>query len=193
MRLFQSLANLASSLIDVVRVQTHLATVLLRHPTLTVQRPSVWRFDRLEAIEIGRNVFVGPFTEIIVFHRTVKSSIPGRLILKDGAKLSAGCNIRAAGGTISIGENTMVAQGVSLVAVNHSVVLGEIYTELPWDEKRTGVTIGANCWIGANSAILPGVEIGDNAVIGAGSIVTKSVPQNQIWAGVPAKFLRNVD
>ena len=34
------------------------------------------------------------------------------------------------------------------------------------------------------------VEIGDNSIIGAGSIVTKNVPPNQIWAGNPAKFIK---
>jgi serine acetyltransferase len=50
--------------------------------------------------------------------------------------------------------------------------------------------IGANCFIGGRSIILPGVEIGDNCVVGAGSVVTKSVPPNTLVAGNPAKILR---
>lgn len=37
-----------------------------------------------------------------------------------------------------------------------------------------------------------GVPIGENSIIGTGSVVTKSVPDNQIWAGNPAKFIRNI-
>ena len=51
--------------------------------------------------------------------------------------------------------------------------------------------IGANCFVGGCSLILPGVEIGDNCVVGAGSVVTKSVPARSIVAGNPAKVIRS--
>lgn len=51
--------------------------------------------------------------------------------------------------------------------------------------------IGANCFVGGRSLILPGVEIGDNCVIGAGSVVTKSVPAQSLVAGNPARILRS--
>ena len=51
--------------------------------------------------------------------------------------------------------------------------------------------IGANCFIGGRSMILPGVEVGDNCVIGAGSVVTKSVPARSLVAGNPARILRS--
>lgn len=51
--------------------------------------------------------------------------------------------------------------------------------------------VGANCFIGGSSLILPGVEIGDNCVVGAGSVVTKSVPPRSIVAGNPAKVIRS--
>lgn len=50
--------------------------------------------------------------------------------------------------------------------------------------------IGANCFIGGESLILPGVTIGDDCVIGAGSVVTKDVPPRSVVAGNPAKILR---
>lgn len=54
------------------------------------------------------------------------------------------------------------------------------------------IEIGDDVFIGAHSIILKGVKIGDRAVIGAGSVVTKNVPENQIWAGNPARFIKNI-
>lgn len=52
------------------------------------------------------------------------------------------------------------------------------------------VRIGDNVFIGAGAFILKGVSIGENAVIGARSVVTRSVPANEIWAGNPARRVR---
>ena len=46
--------------------------------------------------------------------------------------------------------------------------------------------------IGANVTILPGVTIEDGVVIGAGSVVTKDCKSNTLYAGVPAKEIRNL-
>jgi acetyltransferase-like isoleucine patch superfamily enzyme len=57
--------------------------------------------------------------------------------------------------------------------------------------KRQAVNIGNNCWLGAGSTILAGVVIGNGCVIAAGSVVTKSIPENSIVAGVPAKIIKS--
>ena len=58
--------------------------------------------------------------------------------------------------------------------------------------NRQNVIIENNVFIGAHSTILKGVHIGENSIIGAGSVVTKSIPDNEIWGGNPAKFIRNI-
>lgn len=58
--------------------------------------------------------------------------------------------------------------------------------------KTKSVKIGDNAFIGAHSTILKGVDIGKNAVIGACSVITKDIPENEIWAGNPAKFIRKI-
>lgn len=55
------------------------------------------------------------------------------------------------------------------------------------------VIIGKNVWIGRCSTILSGVTIGDNAIIGANSVVNKHVPANAVVAGVPAKIIKEVN
>lgn len=52
------------------------------------------------------------------------------------------------------------------------------------------VLLKKGCFVGANSIILKGVTIGENSIIAAGSIVSKSVPENEIWGGNPAKFIK---
>lgn len=54
------------------------------------------------------------------------------------------------------------------------------------------MVIEDNVFIGARCIILKGVTIGENSIVGAGSVVTKSIPANEIWAGNPAKFIRKI-
>lgn len=54
------------------------------------------------------------------------------------------------------------------------------------------VIIGDDVFIGSDVKILKGVEIGNGSVIGSGSLVVKNVPAMTVFAGVPAKFIRNI-
>jgi acetyltransferase-like isoleucine patch superfamily enzyme len=59
--------------------------------------------------------------------------------------------------------------------------------------ELAGPKVGRCAKIGANCTILPGIVIGENSLIGAGSVVTKDVQPGAIYAGNPAKFLREID
>jgi len=54
------------------------------------------------------------------------------------------------------------------------------------------IIIGENVRIGAHSILLPGIKIGDGASIGAGSVVTKDIPEKTIYAGNPAKLIKQI-
>lgn len=163
-----------------------------RYPSLKMERPIIIKFDNIDAVEFGRDVYVGPFSEIIVFEHTSSSSICGRLVVGDRVVIGKGANIRAAGGEIYIGDGSLLAQNVSLIAANHSLNSNEFYRDQPWNTQRVGVVLRKNVWLGTGVIVLPGVEIGENSVIAAGAVVTKNVPSNQIWAGVPARFVRHL-
>lgn len=95
---------------------------------------------------------------------------------------------------ITIGNNVKIGGGVKIYDTDfHSLdPLLRTSKEDFQHRKKAPVIIKDNAFIGAFSIILKGVTIGENSIIGVGSIVTHSVPDNQIWAGNPAKFIRNI-
>lgn len=54
------------------------------------------------------------------------------------------------------------------------------------------VVIGHGCWIGAGSIIGPGVHLADGCVVAMGSIVNKSTKKNGLYAGVPARRIKDL-
>ena len=71
----------------------------------------------------------------------------------------------------------------------HDLAVDKRVTATP---KSIPVFIDENVFIGDNVTILKGVTIGKNSVIGNGSIVTKSIPENVVAAGNPARIIRNL-
>lgn len=70
---------------------------------------------------------------------------------------------------------------------------GAVRRMIPQFDTFGKITIGNYVYIGNNSLIMPGVKIGDNVLIAAGSVVTKSIPNNVVVAGNPAKFVCTID
>ncbi|MBI5401968.1 MAG: acyltransferase [Ignavibacteriae bacterium] len=54
------------------------------------------------------------------------------------------------------------------------------------------IFIDDDVFIGANSIILKGVKIGKRSIVAAGSVVTKDIPEGEIWGGNPAKFIKMI-
>lgn len=159
-------------------------------------------------IKAGRNLIIGNNSSInalsedgIIFGNNVTIEQNSVLIatgviadigkgIKIGDNTGINSNAYLAGqGGIEIGENVIIGPGVKIFSENH------IFLDLsiPIKEQgvsRKGVIIKDNCWIGANVTILDGVIIETGCVVAAGSVVTKSISQNTIVAGVPAKTIK---
>ncbi|WP_370938251.1 acyltransferase [Enterobacter hormaechei] len=122
----------------------------------------------------------------------------GEVVIEDLFRARRGMCINCKGGKIKIGKSVFFNNNVSIncqqsVSIGDNVLIGESVKIYDHDhdyrkgniEKRDSficspVNIGHNVWIGSNVLILRGVTIGDNCIISAGSIVTKSIPSNNI-------------
>ena len=116
-------------------------------------------------------------------HSGVRFVIPTRISIGKGSTINGGAFIDARCG-IEIGDNTMIGRGVKIFTLGHDI-------NDP-DFKSVGgkVKIGNNVVVFPYAIIMPGVTIGNNAVIYPGSVVTKNVEDNNVVAGVPAKYIK---
>lgn len=130
--------------------------------------------------KVGRNSLIYSSVEVL-----------GLIKLDIGKEVFIGHKTLFMGGesAIKIGQNCDISSNVSLICGSHEI--GDI-------KRRAGkgisndIIVGDGVWVGYGSLILGGVTIGDGAIIAAGSVVNKSVPENTIYGGVPAKEIRKI-
>ena len=91
--------------------------------------------------------------------------------------------------SLTIGDHTLVGSSSHIVDHDHGIEPGELIRTQPGE--AAAIRIGNDVWLGCNVTVLKGVTIGDGAVVAAGAVVTKSVPPNEIWGGVPARKLKD--
>lgn len=106
------------------------------------------------------------------------------ILIGDRVFLGTACEFNIRSG-ITIGDDTLIASGCRFIdhdhgTDSHALIRVQQCVEAP-------IKIGKNAWLGCNVIVLKGVEIGEGAIVAAGAVVNKSIPANEIWAGVPAK------
>ena len=89
---------------------------------------------------------------------------------------------------ISIGNNCLIASKCTLNDTGHEYNRKTNINLQPITSKE--IFIDDDVWIGTSCVILQGVTIGQGSVIAAGSVVNKSIPPYEVWAGVPARFIK---
>ncbi len=117
---------------------------------------------------------------------------PGRnLIIEDDVDLAKEVLITTSGG-VEIGARTLIGYRTQIISSDHTIPpIGEPFPIS--GDKHAKIIIGKDVWIGGNCLITSGVTIGNGAVIAGGSVVTKDVPKNAIYGGIPAKLIRMRD
>jgi len=112
----------------------------------------------------------------------------GSVVIGNGVEIGA-MNVIARG-TL---EDTVIHSGVKIddhVFIAHNVVIEENAVIIAGAEISGSVTIGRGAWVAPQAAIINKVHIGERALVGIGAVVTKSVAENAVVAGNPAKPLR---
>lgn len=149
--------------------------------------------------------FIHPLSDVASDQIGENTRIWQYCVVLKGAVVGENCNICAQcfiENDVRIGNNVTIKNGVYLwdgITIEDQVQIGPNVTftndkypraKQAFELQRT--LIRRNASIGAGSAILGGITIGENAMVGAGSLVTKNVPDNELWFGNPAKFIRKL-
>ena len=113
----------------------------------------------------------------------------GEIILQGRVTLGEYTVLYGHGG-IEIDSEAVIAPHCTLASSTH--LLGGSTSLRFSGESLHGIMIGRGAWLGARAVVLDGVRIGDNAVIAAGSVVTRTVPADWLYAGVPCTPVRKI-
>ena len=125
--------------------------------------------------QIGRNVILRP---------TMHTQFPWKVSIGDNSWIGDDVNLYSLG-NIKIGSNVVVSQKCYLCTGSHD------YQSVNFDILQEEIIIEDECWLATDVFVGPGVIIGKGTMIGARSSVFKSLPENKICLGSPAKPIRD--
>jgi acetyltransferase-like isoleucine patch superfamily enzyme len=142
-------------------------------------------------IHIGAGTMFGPQITLSA------GMVPGQAMVSDPV-ISVGdrCLIGKGSGivghlSITIGDDVWTGHHVYITDQNHGYEdLDQPISRQVMPEKP--VSIGDGSWLGHGTVVLPGAQIGRHVVIGANSVVTGTIPDNSVAAGVPARVIRSI-
>lgn len=111
------------------------------------------------------------------------------VVIGNNVQFGNGCNVAS---NVHFGNNVLMAGNVQFVGRHdHSFSTPGVTI---WDGERgeNGTTVVEDdVWLGASVIVISGVTIGRGSIVAAGSVVTGDIPPCEIWAGVPAKKVKD--
>lgn len=131
-------------------------------------------------IVIGNNSVVCRFA--------VLEAAGGPIVVGNSVSVGDYCSLHGQAG-LHIGDDVLLASGVRLVPSSHTFSSRETPIRAQGMVGQ-GIRIESGAWLGANVVVLDGVVVGEGAIVGAGSVVTKDIEPMSIYAGAPARLLR---
>lgn len=139
-------------------------------------------------ISIGTGVTIYPNARIEVIDCWGEQKMEPKLIIEDNVSIGQDLHLTCMG-ELRIGEGTVITARNTITDINHISNQKDV-SILAQGLEYKKTSIGKNCFLGVGVVILPGVTIGNNCVLGANAVVTKSVPDNCVVAGNPAKIIK---
>ncbi len=145
----------------------------------------------IHSLQVSRQCRLGKHLKIL---NNVK--IAQRVSIGDHAHINANTMILSGniGRYCSIGYNCIIGAPNhptnEFTTSDHILKSKQVEKLFPFDGYAQPPIIGHDVWISSNSIILQGVTIGNGAIIAAGAVVTKDVEAGWLYAGVPAKKIR---
>ena len=95
---------------------------------------------------------------------------------------------------IKIEEFVMLGGGVQVLDSDfHSINFNDRIHKNDCNIISEGILLKRGAFIGADTIILKGVTIGERSVVAASSVVTKNVPDDELWGGNPARFIKKLN
>jgi len=126
---------------------------------------------------------------------------PGAVVIGDvkigpGSGIWFGCVVRGDMNEIRIGAGTNLQDGtiVHVDSVTYGTYIGDNIT-IGHRALIHACTLEDGCFVGMSATVMDGAVVESGAMVAAGAVVTpgKRVTRGQLWAGVPAKYVRDVD
>jgi acetyltransferase-like isoleucine patch superfamily enzyme len=134
-----------------------------------------------QGIRLGEGCFVG--------RNSILSCKNGDIVL--GNRVNIGFNAEVfSGSRVELGDDCLLAAYCYVVGGGHRFEDVDAAV-LDQEHVSEGISIGQGVWLGAGVKVMDGLQIGDQTVVGAGAVVTKSLGNRVIAAGVPAKKIRD--
>ncbi len=158
----------------------------------------------------GRICVIAPPNRIVIgskfhcnsgkYHTPIGGDTVARLVIKEEGNIVIGNNVGISNATIVsakkivIGNDVLIGGGCKIYDTDFHSIDYENRQSIPdMHIGKKDVYIGDGCFIGGHCIILKGTVIGKHSVIGAGSVVAGNIPEGEIWAGNPARFIRTIE
>ncbi len=111
----------------------------------------------------------------------------GRGTTSNGANLV----IMGEGAAILVAEDCMFSTGIWVKTSDmHAIVDLATDTMVNRYDNAGDIEIGRHVWVGQDVLVTLGVKVGSGAILGAKALIREDVPEKTLWAGVPARQLR---